>query len=164
MAYVDSLLGTNEKIVARHHQHWLVLAPSLGISLLLMAVISVGSMFANIAAPGIGIFGLLLNILPLITLVRRVLTWRSEEFMVTTRRIIQTRGVLTKQVFDSSLDKINDVMLTQSLFGRIFNFGDLEILTGSEIGINKLSHIGRPVAFKVSMMNAKEGMRDDAHP
>ena len=85
----------------------------------------------------------------------------SEEYIVTSRRIIQTKGVLTKQVSDSSLEKINDVMLSQTVLGRMFNFGDLEILTGSELGVNKLDRIHNPVGFKVAMMNAKESMRDD---
>lgn len=158
MAYVDTLLGKNERIVARHHQHWLAWVPSLALSLLLTAAIVAVSLYADTLAPGIGIFGLVLIVLPLVTLVTRFAAWRSEEYIVTTRRIMQTRGVLTKHVFDSSLDKINDVMLSQTVLGRMFNYGDLEILTGSEIGINKLSRIQEPVKFKVAMMNAKEGV------
>lgn len=112
-------------------------------------------------APGIGIFGLVLNILPLITFLQKLASWTSEEYIVTSRRIIQTKGVLTKQVSDSSLEKINDVMLSQTVLGRMLDFGDLEILTGSELGVNKLDRIQNPVGFKVAMMNAKEGMRDD---
>jgi uncharacterized membrane protein YdbT with pleckstrin-like domain len=160
MAYVDTLLAGNEKILARHHQHWLAWIPALAGSLLLSAVIVVGSVLLNVQLPGIGLFGLILLVLPLVTFVNRLLNWLSEEYIITNRRILQTKGVLTKQVFDSSLEKINDVMLSQTLLGRMFNYGDLEIMTGSELGINKLSRITRPVQFKVAMMNAKEGMRD----
>lgn len=162
MAYIDTLLGKNERILARHNQHWMTWLPALITSLFLMAAISVASVAANIfLAPGIGIFGLVLNILPLLTFIQKLVSWTSEEYIVTSRRIIQTKGVLTKQVSDSSLEKINDVMLSQTVLGRMFNFGDLEILTGSDMGINKLDRIHNPVGFKVAMMNAKESMRDD---
>ena len=68
----------------------------------------------------------------------QILRWVNEEFVVTTRRVLQLEGVLNKQVVDSSLEKINDAVLTQSIFGRIFGFGDLDILTASEAGISRL--------------------------
>jgi uncharacterized membrane protein YdbT with pleckstrin-like domain len=160
MAYVDTLLATNEKIVARHHQHWWAWFPSLVINLLLVAIITALSFVANTFAPGIGIFGLILNVLPLAAFAKRFISWSSEEYIVTNRRIIQTKGLLTKHVFDSSLEKINDVVLSQTVTGRMFNYGDLEILTGSELGLNKLERIQDPVKFKIAMLNAKEGLRD----
>jgi hypothetical protein len=79
---------------------------------------------------------------------------------VTNRRIIQAQGVINKHVIDSSLEKINDVVLTQSALGRMLNYGDLEILTGSEIGVNLLRRIADPVHFKTEMLNQKEGMNE----
>jgi hypothetical protein len=48
--------------------------------------------------------------------------------------------------------------MTQSFWGRIFNFGDIEIMTASELGVNLFKTIGNPVRFKTTMLNAKEGM------
>ena len=67
-----------------------------------------------------------------------MLRWLNEEYVVTTRRVLQLEGVINKRLVDSSLEKINDAVLTQSLFGRIFGFGDLDILTASETGISRL--------------------------
>ena len=52
--------------------------------------------------------------------------------------------MLNKTSLDSSLEKINDAVLTQSIFGRMFGFGDLEILTASEIGDQQVPHDHRP--------------------
>ena len=57
---------------------------------------------------------------------------------------------------DSSLEKVNDVKMSQSMFGRLFDYGDVEILTASEMGINLFQRIGDPVKFKTAMLNAKE--------
>ena len=51
---------------------------------------------------------------------------------------------------------MNDVKLTQSYLGRIFNYGDIEILTASELGVNLLKRINEPIKYKTAMLNAKE--------
>ena len=85
----------------------------------------------------------------------QVLRWVNEEFVVTTRRVLQMEGVLNKQLVDSSLEKINDAVLTQSIFGRIFGFGDLDILTASESGISRLRMLKDADGFKRAMLEAK---------
>jgi hypothetical protein len=45
--------------------------------------------------------------------------------------------------------------MEQSVLGRLFNFGDLEILTASELGVNRFTRIGNPIRFKTAMLNAK---------
>ena len=80
---------------------------------------------------------------------------RTSEFVVTTRRVLQMEGVINKRVIDSSLEKINDAILTESLFGRMFGFGDLEILTASESGISRLRMLRDADDFKRAMLEAK---------
>ncbi len=57
---------------------------------------------------------------------------------------------------NSSLEKVNDVKLDQSFLGRLFDYGDIEILTASELGANLFKRIGEPIRFKAAMINAKE--------
>src|SRR5262249_12604394 len=45
--------------------------------------------------------------------------------------------------------------LKVSVFGRLFGFGDLEILTASEAGISKLRMLREPDDFKRTMLDAK---------
>jgi hypothetical protein len=40
----------------------------------------------------------------------------------------------------------------------MLNYGDLQILTASEIGVNLFKRIDRPVLFKTQMLNQKEGL------
>jgi hypothetical protein len=71
--------------------------------------------------------------------------------------------MFNKHVIDSSLEKVNDVVLNQSAFGRMLGYGDVEILTASEFGANRFERITRPVRFKTEMLNQKEdlGVLDD---
>jgi PH (Pleckstrin Homology) domain-containing protein/putative oligomerization/nucleic acid binding protein len=87
-----------------------------------------------------------------------VLRWQNEEFVVTSRRVLQTQGVVNKQIIDSSLEKINDAILSESIFGRIFGFGDLEILTASESGISRLRMLRQADDFKRAMLDAKHDL------
>jgi len=89
------------------------------------------------------------------------LTWRNKAYVVTNRRVIQIAGVLNKDVVDSSLEKVNDVKMSQSFLGRMFGYGDIEILTASELGVNLFHEIANPIEFKTAMLNAKEKMGFD---
>jgi Bacterial PH domain/Short C-terminal domain len=88
----------------------------------------------------------------------QVLRWQNEEFIVTSRRVLQSQGVVNKRVVDSSLEKINDAVLTQSLFGRMFGFGDLDVLTASEAGISRLRMLRQADDFKRAMLDAKHDL------
>lgn len=161
MGYVEQLMGTNEQILVRGHQHVWVWVPRMIMAMLIVSVITVLTVFAaQRLNQQLVLLALALNILPVIWFVSKFLDWMNEEYIITNRRIVQTEGVVNKSVIDSSLEKINDVVLTQSALGRLMNYGDLDILTASQEGINKLTLLSDPVKFKVTMLNAKEAMRD----
>jgi uncharacterized membrane protein YdbT with pleckstrin-like domain len=156
--YLKSLLGENEQVLFVTHQHWLVLAGEiLSESLLSVALVVFISLVWRLWVPNpLMALGYLLLIFPLISLLRDVLIWSNRKYIVTNRRVIQLSGVLSKNVTDSSLEKVNDVKMSQSFLGRIFGYGDIEILTASVLGVNKLTHIWKPIQYKTSMINARE--------
>jgi uncharacterized membrane protein YdbT with pleckstrin-like domain len=153
--YLEGLLGDREQILFETHQHWFVLFGKIFLELLLIAVIVGGSLIAYPFYP-IAIYGFVLVLVPLIGILNDVLVWRNKAYVVTNRRVIQIAGVFNKAVVDSSLEKVNDVKMSQSFLGRMFGFGDIEILTASELGVNLFHQIADPVEFKTAMLNAKE--------
>ncbi len=156
--YLKSLLGENEQVLFVTHQHWLVLAGEILIETLLSIalIVLVTLMYFLWVLNPLVLFGYLLLIFPLISLWRDVLIWSNRKYVVTDRRVIQLSGVFNKNVTDSSLDKVNDVKLTQSFLGRMLGYGNIEILTASELGVNMFMHIGQPIQYKAAMINAKE--------
>ncbi len=93
-----------------------------------------------------------------------VLAWklfilRSNEFVVTNFRVIRNTGVLTKQSMDSRLDKINNVEHRQTLWGRLLNFGDVEIDTASETGMALFRNVSHPLELKRAIVTAAEQYR-----
>ena len=88
------------------------------------------------------------------------LTWRAEEYIITTRRVLKVEGLLDKKSGDSSLDKINDAVLKQGLLARMLHYGDLEVLTANEEGIDRYQMLANVVEFKKAMLNAKNYLDD----
>lgn len=159
-SYLESLLAQNEKVELVARQHWFVLLRWILIEIVLILVIGIIATVATVAFFPAALLYLLL-LLPLISLLRDVLRWWNREYVITNRRVIQIAGTFNKRVMDSSLEKVNDIKMVQSFFGRLFNFGDLEILTASEAGIDKLSWLADPIRFKTAMLDAKERMPRD---
>jgi len=156
--YLNNLLAENEEVLLVTRQHWIVLfAEILPETILTIALVILISLIWLMWLPNPLVpFAYLLLLLPLFSLLRDVLVWSNRQYIVTNRRVIQIAGVINKDVTDSSLEKVNDVKLEQSFWGRLLNFGNIEILTASELGVNRFSHLGRPVNFKKAMLNAKE--------
>jgi uncharacterized membrane protein YdbT with pleckstrin-like domain len=97
-------------------------------------------------------------------LVGVVIAWklfvlRSNEFVVTNFRVIRNTGVLAKQSMDSRLDKVNNVEHRQSLWGRLLNFGDVEIDTASEHGMALFRNVAHPLELKRAIVTAAEQYR-----
>ncbi len=160
MGYLEGLMGRRERIVFKARQHWLFVlgklvlwsAVSLGI-LLVVAVLA-----AITPLDGLALLLLLALVFPFWRFMVDCLNWWNEQYVITNRRVIQLEGVINKHSIDSSLEKVNDVVLEQSAIGRILNYGDIQILTASEVGINRFDRIVRPVKFKTEMLNQKEAL------
>lgn len=158
-SYLESLLGEHERILLVTRQHWFILASTGLLEIVLLLVIiaataALAAIFPPFAPIVVGI-GVIVFLIPAVTLVRDVLIWWNRQYVVTNRRVMQLSGVINKDVTDSSLEKVNDVKMSQSAFGRLFNYGDIEILTASELGVNLFRRIAEPIRFKTVMINAK---------
>lgn len=164
MSYADGLLSTGERILHRNKQHPFTFiwgARYTILAILIAAVLTWISANMDPAGPS----GVVRSVLGWVILVLvlgglAVLAWTAlryvnQEYVLTNRRVIQVEGVLNRSSTDSSLEKINDALLVQSVFGRIFDFGDLTVLTAAESGIERFRMIRRPIVFKKAMLDAK---------
>jgi uncharacterized membrane protein YdbT with pleckstrin-like domain len=159
-SYLESTLSEHERIVHSARQHWFLLAGSIFMEILFILIILAVTVTAAIMLPGfhflVALIGFVIILIPIATMTRDILSWSNQQFIVSNRRVIHLSGILDKMVTDSSLEKVNDVRMTQSALGRIFDYGDIEILTASELGVNSFRWIENPVKFKTAMLNAKE--------
>lgn len=159
--YVASLMGENEEIIYLTRRHWFVFIGSILVEIVIVIVLAIITLLVTAFLPPLSaglivIIPFILLLIPIIGGTRDFLVWWNRQFIVTNRRVVQVSGIINKNVTDSSLEKVNDVKLEQSFFGRIFNYGDVDILTASELGVNQFHWIGDPIRFKTAMLNAKE--------
>jgi hypothetical protein len=160
--YLEELLGKNERILLKTRQHWFILFSSIALEILLIVILIAALIAAAVMTTSpLVTFGFVLVLIPLGGMLRDITIWYNRQYIVTNRRVIQLSGIFSKDVVDSSLEKVNDVKMNQSFFGRLFDYGDIEILTASETGANTFSRIGDPVKFKTAMLDAKEQMGFD---
>lgn len=157
-SYLKSLLGDNERIVFVTHPHWLILVSEIiSETVLAIALVVLITLIWLLWVPNLLILlGYLLLAFPLVSLWRDYTIWSNRQYVITNWRVIQISGVFNKDVTDSSLDKVNDVKLEQSVLGRMLDYGDVEILTASELGVNLFKMVGQPIRLKTEMLNAKE--------
>ncbi len=159
-SYLESMLAEREKIVHTARQHWFLLISSILTEIILILIFLAATVTAAIFFTDFVLIivavGFALILIPVVTAIRDLLSYTNHMYVLTNRRVIQLSGVLDKLVTDTSLEKVNDVKLMQTAFGRIFDYGDIEILTASELGVNLFKRIDHPVEFKTAMLNAKE--------
>ena len=170
MSYADGLLSTGERILYRNKQHPVVFIWGARYSILALVFAFLVLMIRSGLGSG-GANDTLSNILGWATAILffgglavaawTVLRYFNQEYVLTNRRVIQVVGVLNRNSTDSSLEKINDAVLTQSVFGRMFDYGDLTVLTASEAGIDKMHMLRKPIAFKKAMLDAKHEFEVD---
>jgi uncharacterized membrane protein YdbT with pleckstrin-like domain len=161
-SYLESLLGKDETILFATRQHWLLLMRANGIELLIAAAIVIGSLIAAATLNPLALAGFALALIPLAFGLGDFLNWWHRRYVVTSRRVVQIYGVFNKNVIDSSLEKVNDVKMEQSVLGRMLNFGDIEILTASELGVNLFQRISDPIRFKTTMLDAKARLGEES--
>jgi len=169
MSYARNLLSRGEEVVHESRQHWFAVIARTWVwilvafaSLWLLIFVTsqknpVGSPEVDLALTALGAVALLVA---LVRIAWVIWGWRSQEYLVTTRRVIKAEGILNKNMADPGLEKINDAKLSQSWVGRIFNYGTLDILTAAEEysggPIDDFPMLADPVDFKKAMLNQKE--------
>jgi len=72
----------------------------------------------------------------------------ANQYVLTDRRLLRLRGIISQSSMDSYLDKINNVEHHQTFWGRLLGYGDVEIDTAAESGAEVFPRISQPLAFK----------------
>ena len=165
--YADRLLADGERVALRSRQHLLATIIEGRVPWVLL-VLSFVLIFLDLSLqPGLprdafGLLGLGLLIVSLIWLAFVYATWFNQDYLVTNRRVIKVEGILSKRSADSSLEKINDAVLQQSLLGRMLGYGDLDIMTAAEESVDRYRMLSQAQTFKRTMLDEKHKLEQEA--
>jgi hypothetical protein len=169
--YADRLLADGERVALRGRQHilatflegrvaWAIFIAALFV--VVMDAFALGGNTPKLAKDALGIIGLVLLLVGLGWLAQIYLNWYAEDYVITNRRVMKVEGVLKKRSADSSLEKINDAVLEQSVFGRMLGYGDLDILTANEQSVDRYRMLAEAQTFKRTMLDQKHNLEQEA--
>lgn len=153
MAFPTKYLNEGEEVILDLRPHWWRVFPaSLGLgAAVLIGIIALvyDSSFARILAG-------LLVLVALGHFVQRYIRWTSENFVVTSERVIYRTGVVAKSGVEIPLDRINTVFFNQSLFERILGAGDLGVESAGEGGQQTFEAVRKPNLVQQEIYRAME--------
>jgi hypothetical protein len=155
-----SLLATGERVLVVRHRHWFTFIQAARWFVLIIAVgilsgIGDTEVGNHTVSKGLGWgFGLLV-IVGLAGSGWFFLEWRRERYLVTSRRYIEAGGIINKHQRDTSLSMITDMIVGHPWIGRILGYGEIDLLTASEDGTNKIKFLPDADGFKKVILDAK---------
>jgi uncharacterized membrane protein YdbT with pleckstrin-like domain len=157
MSYLTKLLIPGEEII---HETRRSVAATFGGLLFFLALVLIGAGVAYAwSQPAAGLLGtsmLLVVALVLgLLLLGRWIWWRNKVYVVTNLRVLKLEGLFSKRHRDASLDKINDLVMSQPVLGRLLNYGDVQILTANESSAMTFHKLHDPVAFKRQILQVR---------
>jgi uncharacterized membrane protein YdbT with pleckstrin-like domain len=138
-------LKKEEKVVLITRPHWFTIIIPLLVG---FAGIAVGIILLG--------YGTLIAIVPIGYAAYRILERHNNIWAVTNMRVIDEQGVFSNNTKESPLDKINNVSYSQSFWGKIFGFGNVDIQTAAEIGETTYNNVESPGKLKDAITTMQE--------
>ncbi len=84
----------------------------------------------------------------------------TTEIVVTTYRFVYKTGLISRNTQEVSLNKIEEITLHQSIWGRLLSYGKL-VLRGTGVGVIELPDLDDPIRLRKIIENAKSALRED---
>ena len=142
-------LQKDEQILLVTYSSWTILIGPLLFTLVLIAAAVFIVVHFGLA------WGWLLAGLGIVYYLVKYYSWKVNIWVVTNFRVIDENGLLSHYAKESPLDKINNVSYDQTPWGRIFNFGHVEIQTAAEVGATDYYNVNHPRRLKDTITAAQ---------
>ncbi len=153
MSYVDRVLQPGEHVIHRARLHWLIYGRAV-LLLVAAAVLGIAALYAQGTAQNVADYGALaVLILALVTAGAAAIRRATTELVVTDRRVIFKRGIVSRHTVEMNRAKIESVDVDQSLLGRILGYGTV-VVRGTGGGLEPLANIEAPLLLRSSITAA----------
>jgi len=163
MPYPKKLLNDYETVALDLHPHWWYFAEA-GAALVGSVVLGLASLIFldGDAQKAVNWIALILIVLSAIWLIVRYLTWSTTNFVITSDRVIFRSGVIAKSGIEIPLERVNNVLFSQSIMERILGAGDLLIESGGEDGQQRFTDVRRPERVQ-NLIHAQMEVNEKRH-
>lgn len=143
-------LKEGEEKILEIMKNWLVLVNPL-LLLIIFIIITFSSEATVILLP--------ITLVIALYFVYRIFERKVNIWVVTNLRVIDEYGIFSHNAKESPLDKINNVSYQQSLMGRLFNYGNVQIQTAAEMGATKYRFVTSPKLLKDTITKYQDVFR-----
>jgi len=143
-AYTAATLQFDERPLHQTTIHWMALSGSvIGAFLSLIVIVPI----AMFAAWRNFYWAWLMLVIPTGILLSAAITVRTSELVITDRRVLIKVGFIQRHTFEMFISKIESVGVFQSMLGRLFNYGTVEI-RGTGGSSESFATIADPLPFR----------------
>lgn len=88
----------------------------------------------------VGILFCWLLLIPLIIAIKETVVFTRTELVLTNKRIVRKSGVFHTKAFDAPLNKILNVYVETTFWGRVFNTNKIRITTALGVIVDRIEH------------------------
>jgi uncharacterized membrane protein YdbT with pleckstrin-like domain len=160
-----SKLLPGENLVIKHHPHWIFLAKTLWIPIVVVLLVvwadftilldNYGSLPVHFRT----ILTLTVVALAILWLIVVYIRWQSTTYTLTDQRIKIETGFFGRQEKIIPIDRVQDCTTRMSLLGRMLGYGRVEVDAAGAQGAEVLNHLPEPGAFRDQVFMVSEKRR-----
>ncbi|HKF41690.1 MAG TPA: PH domain-containing protein [Thermoanaerobaculia bacterium] len=153
MGYAEKNLVPGETILYRARYHWVFYRFSI-VVMVLAAVLAVfayrtkGEQAWNEVGWWLMLVAAAFAVIALASFAMLRFRANLDEFIVTSRRVIRKVGVVSREIQQAPLEKIQDITIEQGVLGRMLGFGTVIVETASEKGMIVFPSVAGPEGFR----------------
>jgi uncharacterized membrane protein YdbT with pleckstrin-like domain len=146
--YIDEILQPGEKVLYSTNAHWIFYLPAIWAWLVVVLLLIVSRLVTNENLVLICFASAAVVAVAALYLTAKGWFHRlTTETDVTNLRVVHKTGFIWRRTFEMSLDKIESVDVTQSILGRILNYGNVRV-NGVGEGTQPIDTIASPLEFR----------------
>lgn len=189
MTFLESNLTKDEKVVASIKHSWaglvgafIVLIVNTGLGIVICFIKSIIARIGEAINEPFEVtttsqemlfiffyvFGVLFILLGIFYFVNAIVEIKSAQLVVTNKRILGRRGLISKMTTDVLLNKVDTVNVSNGIFGAIFHYGTVQIVSPASGFTNKqqratlqYGYIINTMEFRKAVLDAIEQVKQD---
>lgn len=146
--YIEEIIQPGERLLYSTTIHWIVYLRGLVAlaAALVMLYLARASDQGTLKVVFLGLF-IVLGLYGSVSLLAGWFRRWTTEIDVTDRRVVIKRGFIERKTTEMHMDKIESVDVSQSIMGRLMDYGEVTI-RGVGVGLEPLPSIGAPLKLR----------------
>lgn len=171
MAYPESILADNEKLLLHRHPHWKTFVGAILVGVIVTAVAGVAGAAlaaATLTGPWAAILLILLGVAWVAAMIWWVIAplvrWVTNHFVITDQRVMFRTGVFKRTGIDIPILRINTVRFEHGFIDRILRTGTLIIESASDdpLQFRDIPNVEKVHSMLYEQLNLALDRSDDA--